>query len=340
MPMAPRAPEYRAGGAYRPELRGHGRLHAVAGLPGVRRAGRAAEFARRQLPPATPPRRSSYDPVTGVPVVISGVDARWRLGGTFGFLPCAHDREHHQPVPADGGLPRRPGPRRLDLGALRFARLARARTSTTSASCRRRAGRRWPPRRTSARARRSRAAGTTLGTCTSGLPVFGGTITEDCVKAISARYTDRTRISQDIVEATAQGALFSLPAGEVRGAVGLTHRKNDFQYLPDASRDPRIVPGHPGRRLRPGQCVRSDHGQGNLRRVAGAGAQGHVPGEEPRAGTGLPLLGLRHLGQGAHLEGAVQLVTRGLGCASAAATRSPTARRTSTSCSSMPARRR
>ena len=71
-------------------------------------------------------------------------------------------------------------------------------------------------------------------TCTSGLPVFGGTISQDCVDAITARYSDRTRLTQDIVEATTQGGLFDLPAGELRGALGLTWRKNDFQYLPDA----------------------------------------------------------------------------------------------------------
>ena len=29
----------------------------------------------------------TFDPVTGVPVVISGVDASWALGGTLNFLP-------------------------------------------------------------------------------------------------------------------------------------------------------------------------------------------------------------------------------------------------------------
>src|SRR5690606_29619999 len=74
--------------------------------------------------------------------------------------------------------------------------------------------------------------------CTSGLPIFGAVeITQDCVNSLRGNYTDRTRLTQDIMEATAQGGLFDLPAGEVRAAVGVTRRDNNFQYMPDATRD-------------------------------------------------------------------------------------------------------
>src|SRR5690606_26803152 len=74
--------------------------------------------------------------------------------------------------------------------------------------------------------------------CTSGLPVFGAfEVTEDCINSLRGNYTDRTRLTQDIIEATAQGGLFALPAGEVRAAFGVTRRDNKFRYMPDATRD-------------------------------------------------------------------------------------------------------
>src|SRR5690606_41121774 len=74
--------------------------------------------------------------------------------------------------------------------------------------------------------------------CTSGLPVFGEfEISQDCINSLRGNYTDRTRLTQDIIEATAQGGLFDLPAGQVRAAVGVTRRDNEFSYMPDATRD-------------------------------------------------------------------------------------------------------
>ncbi|MBK9251521.1 MAG: TonB-dependent receptor [Proteobacteria bacterium] len=177
----------------------------------------------------------SYDAVTGLPVVISGVDGNWRLGGTFDFLPVRQIENatnlYQLMVGFRGDLGLGDwtweaygshGSTRTDLDYIGFVSTARWQALASAPNFGKGAS--------------IAGAGSTAATCTSGLPVFGGTITEDCVKAISARYTDRTRLSQDIVEATAQGALFSLPAGEVRSAVGLVQRTNNFQYLPDASR--------------------------------------------------------------------------------------------------------
>jgi len=70
------------------------------------------------------------------------------------------------------------------------------------------------------------------------LPVFQQfQISQNCVDAITASYTDRTRLQQNIYEATTQGKVFDLPMGELRGALGVTYRKNEFQYLPDATRE-------------------------------------------------------------------------------------------------------
>ena len=71
--------------------------------------------------------------------------------------------------------------------------------------------------------------------CTSGLNPFDSNlvVSEDCVDAISARAVDRNTMQQRIFEATSQGRLMDLPAGEMRGALGATYRWNAFKFTPD-----------------------------------------------------------------------------------------------------------
>lgn len=71
--------------------------------------------------------------------------------------------------------------------------------------------------------------------CESGLQYFdyNKTISEDCIRAIEGRMTHVTTLVQNILEANAQGSLFSLPAGEVRAAIGASYRENDFDYHVD-----------------------------------------------------------------------------------------------------------
>ena len=70
--------------------------------------------------------------------------------------------------------------------------------------------------------------------CATGLPMFSDfTPSQDCVNAITANMTNTTKIKQDIVEANFQGGLFNLPAGEVRGALGATYRRDRSVYKPD-----------------------------------------------------------------------------------------------------------
>lgn len=71
-------------------------------------------------------------------------------------------------------------------------------------------------------------------TCTSGLPVFSSfTPSQDCMDAIEAKMKNITSFSQDIIEANFQGGLFDLPAGQLRGAAGLSYRKNAVNFEPD-----------------------------------------------------------------------------------------------------------
>jgi len=76
------------------------------------------------------------------------------------------------------------------------------------------------------------------GDCTSGLPIFEQfEVTQDCIDTIAANMKQTTTLKQDIVEATTQGGIFELPAGEVRAAVGATYRKNSLTFRPDVLLD-------------------------------------------------------------------------------------------------------
>jgi outer membrane receptor protein involved in Fe transport len=70
--------------------------------------------------------------------------------------------------------------------------------------------------------------------CTSGLPVFQTfTPSQDCIDIIGARMKATTTIVQDIAEIDLQGALFDLPAGELRAAIGADYRYDGFAFKPD-----------------------------------------------------------------------------------------------------------
>jgi outer membrane receptor protein involved in Fe transport len=73
--------------------------------------------------------------------------------------------------------------------------------------------------------------------CTSGFydTIFRGDAvpSADCQYAVSAPLQTRTQNQQDIFEANFQGGVFTLPAGEVRAAVGYQQRRNAAQFNPD-----------------------------------------------------------------------------------------------------------
>ena len=78
--------------------------------------------------------------------------------------------------------------------------------------------------------------GAATGTCTSGFysAIFqGGSPSSDCLNAIAANLQSRTLMEQNVVEWDAQGALFKLPAGEVRASLGADYRDDYLQYTPD-----------------------------------------------------------------------------------------------------------
>jgi outer membrane receptor protein involved in Fe transport len=58
-------------------------------------------------------------------------------------------------------------------------------------------------------------------------------ISEDCIEAITADISNRAVMKQQVYEGTAQGGLFKLPAGQLRGALGASHRENEYQFTND-----------------------------------------------------------------------------------------------------------
>ncbi|MBK6674102.1 MAG: TonB-dependent receptor [Proteobacteria bacterium] len=83
-------------------------------------------------------------------------------------------------------------------------------------------------------------------TCTSGLDPFkqaAGTlqISQDCINALLTNQADKQTMQQYESQLNLQGGLFDLPAGEVRGAAGVSWRKNSYYYHPDSLRETESV---------------------------------------------------------------------------------------------------
>ena len=71
--------------------------------------------------------------------------------------------------------------------------------------------------------------------CAGGFNPFGiTTLSAECVNYINRNSKNATLSEQSIVEATVQGGLFTLPAGQVRVAAGVQYREDTFAFRPDA----------------------------------------------------------------------------------------------------------
>jgi outer membrane receptor protein involved in Fe transport len=80
--------------------------------------------------------------------------------------------------------------------------------------------------------------------CTDGLNLFGSApISQACRDYISLEAKNLTVIEQTIVEASASGDVFDLPAGTVQAAVGASYREIDFDFRPDGGLQPGVVAG-------------------------------------------------------------------------------------------------
>lgn len=72
--------------------------------------------------------------------------------------------------------------------------------------------------------------------CEGGFNPFGqSNLSASCVNYISRTGQNTTVSEQTVVEASLQGQLFTLPAGEARTAFGVQYRQDDYAFRPDAS---------------------------------------------------------------------------------------------------------
>jgi iron complex outermembrane recepter protein len=234
-------PEYQTGGAYGltcPAVGGCTNSQAFPVAPEL--AALLNARGPNVFPTATagaPTPTRTFDPITGVEIPTQGVGARWALGVTTDFLPprsIENATTLYQVLAGlrgDVGLGDwtweayfSHGATRTDLDYIGFVSTRRLQAVLQAPNY--------------GRGLSTTGLASTNLQCTSGLPVFADfEISADCIKAITGNYTDRTRLNQDIIEATTQGKIVDLPAGELRAAFGYTQRSNDFQYFPDATRE-------------------------------------------------------------------------------------------------------
>jgi iron complex outermembrane receptor protein len=180
---------------------------------------------------------TEFDPATGQPLIVTGVDAPWALGKTLDFLPARGINNTTRLFQLLAGLRGETGigdwsweayishgDTENDSNYVGYASMARYEAVVSAPFY--------------GRGFTADGIGQTTLTCTSGLPIFESfPVTQDCIDAITVNATDTSSLSQDIVEANFEGGLFELPAGEMRSAVGLSYRKNHFEFLPDATRE-------------------------------------------------------------------------------------------------------
>lgn len=80
------------------------------------------------------------------------------------------------------------------------------------------------------------AFGANFARCTTGMNIFQldwSEISEDCKQAIRADLKNNQRITQTIAEANAQGTLFTLPAGDLKAAIGASYRDLGYEFIND-----------------------------------------------------------------------------------------------------------
>ena len=183
------------------------------------------------------------DPNTGETYKICGPNSAWRLSNQMTYLPprgTVNDITNYQ---FTGGL-------RGDLGLAdwtwdTFVSHGQSRTNTQYVgyiSALNYSAIMSAPNYGKGYSAQSNGVSNKALSCTSGLDPFAQAagalqVSQDCVNAIVANQSDRESMRQTEVELNLQGRLFSLPAGEVRSAIGASWRKNSYAFTPDSLRE-------------------------------------------------------------------------------------------------------
>jgi iron complex outermembrane receptor protein len=82
--------------------------------------------------------------------------------------------------------------------------------------------------------------------CSGGYNPFGlTTLSSQCFNYLTRVPLQATKLTQDVAEATVQGHLVNLPAGDMRFAVGLDYRSNGYTYSPDGDISQGTIVGVP-----------------------------------------------------------------------------------------------
>ncbi|HEY1126035.1 MAG TPA: TonB-dependent receptor [Sphingobium sp.] len=84
------------------------------------------------------------------------------------------------------------------------------------------------------------AFGANFASCTTGMNFFTTpweSISQDCKNAITADLKNNQQVTQSIAEFNAQGSLFDLPAGTLKGAVGASYRSLKYEFINDTITD-------------------------------------------------------------------------------------------------------
>lgn len=72
--------------------------------------------------------------------------------------------------------------------------------------------------------------------CAGGFNPFGNVAASSaCTTLAAPEFTDRTNVTQDILNADIQGTVWALPAGDLKFALGADYRNISFQFKPDAA---------------------------------------------------------------------------------------------------------
>jgi outer membrane receptor protein involved in Fe transport len=72
--------------------------------------------------------------------------------------------------------------------------------------------------------------------CSGGFNPFGeNAVSASCIAYLSRSPVNHLKLTQGVIEATVQGPIFDLPAGELRFAAGGTYRRNTYNLQADAS---------------------------------------------------------------------------------------------------------
>ena len=121
--------------------------------------------------------------------------------------------------------------------------------------------------------------------CAGGFNPFGLAnatgISPACRAYLEVETHDYTQLSQTIFEASLTGGLFAMPAGDLRFALTLDSRDNDFEFDPDPSRENQDIIGTLQTFPAEGSTQREGNRAGVPRAAAGRQTLRETPGAQP-----------------------------------------------------------